>query len=131
MGLILIVDDDKMVVEIAAAALEARGHIVGYLPDGGNVSDVVAIKHPDVVVLDCVMPKLSGLDVLRKLRSSADSYYTAVLMLTGRTSSFDEEIALRAGANDYLRKPFNPDELVARVEALIDKSAQRQALHAR
>ncbi|HEU4704218.1 MAG TPA: response regulator, partial [Sphingomicrobium sp.] len=73
-----------------------------------------------LVVLDCAMPTMSGVEVLRQIRASPTCFDTPVLMLTGRRSEADEEIAIRAGANDYMRKPFAVDELVSRVEDLLE-----------
>lgn len=123
MARILIADDDELTLDLVSVALEKRGHIVGRLCDGSRVKDVVDFKRPDVVILDCSMPELSGLDALRAIRASA-SYETPVLMLTGRCAKPDEAIAYEAGADDYLCKPFDPDQLVARVEALLP-DAQR------
>lgn len=122
MPLIIIADDDELVVSVVRAALEARGHVVGELNDGKPVKRVVELKHPDVVILDCTMADVSGIMALKEIRDSTEAYATPVLMLTGRRSPADEEIAFIAGADDYLRKPFDPDELVARVEALIEKN---------
>jgi DNA-binding response OmpR family regulator len=116
---IIIVDDDELVVEMVRSCLEARGHIVGALYEGGAVRSIAEFKRPDLLVLDCVMPGVSGIEVLRDIRASSTVYATPVLMLTGRQSSADEMIAVRAGADDYLRKPFDPDQLVARVESLL------------
>jgi DNA-binding response OmpR family regulator len=69
------------------------------------------------------MPQLPGIEALRQIRASETSYATPVLMLTGRRSKADEEIAVRAGADDYIRKPFDPDQLVAHVEDLIQRNA--------
>ena len=120
---IIIADDDPLIVELARAALEARGHTVGALPDGRLVKSVAEMKRPDLIVLDCAMPGLSGIEALRQLRSSATAYRTPVVMLTARGSTADERIAYSAGADDYIRKPFCPDELVARVEALVGPAA--------
>lgn len=120
MARIIIADDDELIVETVRCALEARGHVVGALPDGARVKRVVETKRPDVVILDCAMPHVSGVEALRQIRNSARTYSTPVLMLTARRSASDEEIAIRAGADDYLRKPFCPDQLVACVEALLD-----------
>lgn len=122
MARILIADDDEMTVEVARAALSTHGHIVGSLPDGKNVRDVVETKRPDLLVLDCAMPEVGGIDVLRQIRTSANAYKLPILMLTGRRGAVDEEIAYRAGADDYLTKPFCPDRLVAIVEVLLDSS---------
>jgi DNA-binding response OmpR family regulator len=124
MARIIIVDDDELVVEVVRNALEARGHIVGALTDGKPVKNVVEFKKPDLVILDCAMPELPGVEALREIRSSLTAYATPVLMLTGLRGKTDEEIAMRAGADDYLRKPFDADQLVARVEALLELNAR-------
>ena len=119
MARIIITDDDELVVDLVRSALEARGHIVGSLEDGSRVKYVVETKRPDLVILDCSMPEKSGIQALRELRTSTIAHGTPVLVLTGRRSLNDEDIAWKAGTDDYLRKPFDPDELVARVEALL------------
>jgi DNA-binding response OmpR family regulator len=125
MALILIVDDDELVVEIVAEALSAAGHVVGTLDDGLHVIDVVHLKRPALVILDCSMPTLSGIEALRQIRMSASCFDTPVLMLTGRRSEADELIAIRAGANSYMRKPFEPGRLVARIDTLLSRAAYR------
>jgi DNA-binding response OmpR family regulator len=127
MALILIADDDELVVGMVREALEARGHIVGAVDDGLPVVGIVEFKRPALVILDCAMPELSGLDALRQIRNSQTCYSTPVLMLTGRRSDADENIAFRAGASDYLRKPFDPDQLVSRVEALLAREEAKWA----
>jgi DNA-binding response OmpR family regulator len=129
MPLIIIADDDPLVVEIVRAALEARGHVVGELHDGKSVKQVVELKQPNVVILDCTMAEVSGIIALKEIRASTIASTTPVLMLTARRGEADEGIARYAGADDYLRKPFDPDELVVRVELLIEKykAAARQS----
>jgi DNA-binding response OmpR family regulator len=124
MSLVIVADDDRMIVDIVRAALERFGHVVGSLSDGKSVKEVVELKLPDALILDCGMAHVSGIEALRAIRASTTAYNTPVLMLTARCSDADERIALDAGANDYLRKPFDPDELVVRVETLIAKSAR-------
>lgn len=119
MALIIIADDDEIVGEIARDALMAAGHGVGLLPDGKAALAVVRAKRPGLVVLDCNMPGLSGLLVLREMRNSVDLCTIPVLMLTGRQSQRDVDLARYEGANDYLKKPFDPDELVFRAEELL------------
>lgn len=126
MPFVIIADDDELVVDIVRSALESRGHVVGELNDGKPVSNVVELKRPDVVILDCTMTEVSGIVALKEIRASEKAYATPVLILTARRSAADEDIALAAGADDYLRKPFDPDELVARVEALIEKYVAAQ-----
>jgi DNA-binding response OmpR family regulator len=125
MALILIVDDDELVVEIVAEALRAAGHDIGTLDDGLHVIDIVHLKRPALVILDCSMPTLSGIEALRQIRRSASCFDTPVLMLTGRRSAADEQIAIRAGANSYMRKPFEPARLVARTDTLLSRAAWR------
>ena len=127
MALILIADDDEIVIEVVREALGAQGHIVGALDNGLSVIGVVEFKRPALVILDCTMPELSGIEALRQIRLSDICFATPVLMLTGRRSDADEEIARRSGANDYLRKPFDPDQLVSRVEGLL-AAAEAQRL---
>ena len=126
MALILIADDDEIVVGIVREALSTCGHIVGALDDGQPVLGVVEFKRPELVILDCSMPVLSGIEALRQIRTSRTCFGTPVLMLTARRSSADEEIAMRSGANDYLRKPFDPDQLVSRVEILLRRAEERR-----
>jgi DNA-binding response OmpR family regulator len=126
MALILIADDDEVVIEIVRETLGACGHIVGAVDDGLPVLSVVEFKRPALVILDCTMPELSGIEALRKIRLSSTCFATPVLILTARRARVDEEIAWRAGANDYLRKPFDPDQLVSRVEALLEAAEEQR-----
>ena len=129
MALIIIADDDELIVEMVAEALRSRGHIVGTLDNGAHVIDVVTFKHPALVILDCAMPEVSGIEALRQIRSSTTCFDTPVLMLTGRRSDADEEIAIRAGADDYIRKPFELAELVRRVESLLEPDGRPGTAH--
>jgi DNA-binding response OmpR family regulator len=126
MTLILIADDDFLVVDVVRDALGACGYIVGAVDNGMMVKTVVELKRPDLVILDCTMPEMSGVEALRQIRRSPVANATPVLMLTARRSDADEDIAVRAGANDYLRKPFDPDQLIARVEMLLERAEIRR-----
>lgn len=121
MARIIIADDDPIIVEIVRAVLERGGHVVGALPDGQDVGRVTDLKQPNLVILDCSMPGKSGIDALRDIRLSPTSYDTPVLMLTGALHKANEDIALRAGANEYLRKPFDPDQLLGVVDVMLNK----------
>lgn len=127
MARIIIADDDELLVDMVRATLEPAGHIVGSLPDGMAVRQVLDTKQPDLLILDCGMPNKPGLEVLQEVRNSRHSFHIPVLVLTGRTSNSDEWIAYHAGADDYLRKPFEPDQLIVRVEALLDAPNRRRA----
>ena len=121
MARIIIVDDDELTVDLVRAALEKDGHIVGALPDGTSVADVAVHKRPDLMILDCSMPHKGGIEALREVRQSV-AHAMPVLMLTGRTGKADERIAFEAGADDYLKKPFDPDELSVVVAGLLDQA---------
>ena len=121
MARIIIADDDEIVGEIARDALIAAGHGAGLLADGAEALTVIKARRPDLVVLDCNMPGLSGVLLVQELRKMPTFASLPVLMLTGRQGQRDEEIARFAGADDYMKKPFDPDELVFRVEQLLAK----------
>lgn len=119
MARIVLADDDELVANLVYDACIAAGHAVGWMKDGRSALDLIRRRRPDLLILDCNMPEVSGIMVLRELRKSPALFDLPVLMLTGRQSDADEEIVRFEGANDYLRKPFDPIELVARAEALI------------
>lgn len=121
MAKIIIADDDEIVSEVVRDALTNAGHVVGVLDNGADALRAIQVKNPDLVILDCNMPELNGLLVLREMRKSPALYDTPVLVLTGRQSERDSDLAYYQGANDYMKKPFDPDELVFRVENLLDK----------
>ena len=121
MGRILLADDDADIGEIVSAALMERGHAVGVLPDGKSALDTIRRRPPDLVILDCNMPHMAGADVLRAMKLSADLYTIPVLMLTGRRGANDENILRFDGAADYMRKPFDPLDLIERAEKLMNR----------
>lgn len=121
MARIIIADDDEIMGEIACDALVAHGHGAGLVPDGTAALRVVKAKRPDLLVLDCNMPGMSGVLVLRELRNTPGLADLPVMMLTGRRGAQDEELAMFSGADDYMRKPFDPEEFVFRVEELLEK----------
>lgn len=126
MAHIIIADDDEIVGEIVCEALMKGGHIAGALSNGRDALQVIKTRKPDLVILDCNMPEMNGLVVLRELRKSLDFYTLPVLILTGRQSATDVEIAYHEGATDYMKKPFDPDELLFRVDELLAKSRHPQ-----
>ena len=104
--------------------LERAGFRTESAGDGESALVSVAREHPALVVLDLMLPKLDGLEVCRRLRAMNDP--TAILMLTARDEDIDKILGLELGADDYLTKPFNPRELVARVKAIL-RRAERKA----
>ncbi|RPJ26748.1 MAG: DNA-binding response regulator, partial [Chloroflexi bacterium] len=115
--LILLVDDEPSIVQLARMYLEREGFRIESASDGEAALDQAARGHPALVVLDVMLPKLDGFEVCRRLRASQSS--TAILMLTARDEDIDKILGLELGADDYLTKPFNPRELVARVKAIL------------
>jgi two-component system response regulator MprA len=113
----LLAEDDRSVREALARALELEGHEVHVVADGQAALTAMATNHPDLVIVDWMMPVLDGLSVCRQLRAAGDS--TPVLILTARGDVRDRVSGLDAGADDYLPKPFALDELLARVRALL------------
>lgn len=117
-------DDDEIVGELVREALTRAGHAFGLLDNGADALKVIRARRPDLVILDCNMPAMSGLLVLRQMRDSIDLCETPVLILTGRQGNRDTEIAFYEGADDYMTKPFDPDELVFRVGELLARKAR-------
>jgi len=115
--LILLVDDEPSIVQLARIYLERDGFHVVEAGDGEAALDLVSKRHPALVVLDVMLPKLDGFEVCRRLRASKIDI--AIMMLTARDEDIDKILGLELGADDYLTKPFNPRELVARVKAIL------------
>ena len=116
---VLIVEDDADVVRVARAYLERDGFAVAVESDGEAGLRRALADPPALVVLDWMLPRMSGLEVLRELRRTRP---TPVILLTARTDELDRIIGLEVGADDYVVKPFSPRELVARVRAVLRRS---------
>ena len=127
MARIIVAEDDDIVGDIVREVLTKAGHVVGVLGNGADALRAIQLKEPDLVILDCTMPELSGLIVLREMRTSSTLYDTPVLVLTGRQGARDVELAYNQGADDYMKKPFDPDELVFRVEDLLEKRKAKRS----
>jgi DNA-binding response OmpR family regulator len=117
---ILLVDDDAAIRDTLAPFLERAGFDVSTAADGQAALDALPAAHPDLVVLDVVMPRLDGREVLRRIR--AEGSWTPVVLLTEVGESFERAAALEEGADDYLNKPFDPQELVARIRAILRRA---------
>ena len=116
-GRVLVADDDRAIRESLARALELEGYPVVAVRDGASALEAIAADKPDVLILDVMMHGIDGLTVCRVLRAQGDQ--TPILMLTARTETSDRVAGLDAGADDYLPKPFDLDELLARIRALL------------
>ncbi len=119
MTTILVVDDDRKITDMLRRTLAYEGYRVVTAMDGQEALTRAETDRPDLVVLDWLLPKLNGIEVARLLRSTSD---TAILMLTARDAVEHRVEGLDSGADDYLVKPFAPDELLARIRALLRRS---------
>ncbi len=113
---ILVVDDDPNTARLVKLYLQRDGHVVTTAGDGAEALRLAREKHPDLIVLDIMMPKMDGVEVCRILRQESD---VPIIMLTARTTDEDKLLGLDTGADDYVTKPFSPGELAARVRAVL------------
>jgi len=116
MTTILLVEDADELAEVIIRELEKEGYDLLHAPDGVDALDLYERHQPDLIILDWMLPRLDGLEVLRQLRQDSA---VPVLMLTARDEETDRVIGLEVGADDYLTKPFGMRELIARVRALL------------
>ena len=123
-GTILIAEDEPKIVDVLRLYLERDGYQVVAAPDGATVLEAFHRKVPDLVLLDLNLPEVSGLEVCRQVRRESS---TPIIMLTARDGEADKLIGLELGADDYVTKPFSPREVVARVRAVLRRSAPSQA----
>jgi two-component system cell cycle response regulator len=128
MPTVLVVDDSIAIRRILGRALEAAGYRVTEAADGQQALDACRSDRPDLVLLDVDMPVMDGLTALRAMKDDADLRTLPVLFLTARTGGKDVAVGLELGANDYLRKPCDPDELCARVSTALRVKAQEDHL---
>src|ERR1700727_13537 len=119
---ILIIEDDKDIVELVRYNLAHEGFQVTSMGDGGSGLAQVKKAPPDVLLLDLMLPKLSGLEICKEIRRDASLNRLPILMLTARGEEADRVVGLEMGADDYVTKPFSPRELVARVKALLRRA---------
>jgi DNA-binding response OmpR family regulator len=116
---ILVVDDEPTVTEVVSIYLKRAGYRVVVASDGQSALDVLESQSPDLVVLDLVLPKVDGLEITRWLRARGD---VPIIMLTARREEVDRILGLELGADDYVVKPFSPQELVSRVKAVLRRT---------
>ena len=118
---ILVVDDEKNIVQLARLYLNKEGFRVEAAYDGAQALEKARTLRPDLIVLDIMMPEPDGLEVCRELRKTSN---VPIILLTARDDDIDRIVGLELGADDYMTKPFNPRELVARVKAVLRRASQ-------
>ncbi|PWB72312.1 MAG: DNA-binding response regulator, partial [Anaerolineales bacterium] len=121
--LILLVDDEPSIIQLARMYLEREGYRIVSVRDGESALEAVQRDQPALVVLDVMLPELDGFEVCRRLHAMQSD--AAILMLTARDEDIDKILGLELGADDYLTKPFNPRELVARVKAILRRGERK------
>ena len=122
MNEILLADDEPNQIELMKFNLEKNGFLVKTAYNGEKALDMIYEKKPNVFIADWMMPKMSGIELCRILRSNKDTKLLPIIMLSARSEEADKSLGLDTGADDYISKPFSPMELVSRVKALIRRT---------
>lgn len=123
---ILVVDDEPNIVQLARLYLERDGYSVTSVGNGQKALEAARSQQPDLIVLDVMLPQVDGFEVCRRLR--AEDNPVPIIMVTARDDDIDKILGLELGADDYLTKPFNPRELVARVKAVLRRGNSTQQM---
>lgn len=119
---VLLIEDDRVAAELIKESLAGEGYEVAWVNDGASGLAQVRKAPPDLLLLDLMLPKMSGLDICKAIRSDENLNRLPILMLTARGDEMDRVVGLEIGADDYVTKPFSPRELAARVKALLRRS---------
>ncbi len=128
MARIVVADDDAPLRRIVSVTLTRAGHEVVDVGNGGAALDACSASRPDLVILDVMMPGMSGLDAARALRQDPHMDGLPIIVLTARVPDSDIEQGFEAGADDYIIKPFSPRDLASRVSALVDRAGRATSL---
>ena len=127
MALIFYAEDDALMGELVQQVLLEAGHAVGVLENGQDALQALRRRKPDLAIIDLAMPQMSGSELIFAIRRDPVINDLPILVLTARQSESDEAIVRNAGANGYLRKPFEPERLVAEINQLLEWARSRQA----
>lgn len=119
--LILVVDDDSNIVSLLKYTLEREGYSVIDACDGEKAVEMARLERPDIILLDIMLPKLSGNDVVRQIRKDSN---VPIIMVSAKGEETDKVVGLEIGADDYVAKPFSPRELVARIKAVLRRTSE-------
>ena len=123
---ILVVDDDQKLLDLVLKYLNKEGYIAHGVADAQEMDAYLSVNNTELVILDLMLPGEDGLSIARRLRSNSD---IPILMLSARGEEIDRIIGFEVGADDYLPKPFNPRELLARIKAILRRTNASQAKH--
>jgi DNA-binding response OmpR family regulator len=126
-GRIVVVEDDLDIADLVVRYLEKAGYIAERIAAGRDALTAILARPPDLVVLDLMLPQMDGLEICRTLRANAKTSDIPIVMLTARGDESERIVGLELGADDYLAKPFSPNELVARVRALLRRAKRGAA----
>ena len=122
-GKILVVDDEIYIVHILDFSLGMEGYEVLTALDGEQALEKARAEHPDLIVLDIMMPKLDGYETCKMLKAEAGTKDIAVILLSAKGRNVDQKIGFEVGADDYITKPFSPRKLVERINAILGQSS--------
>lgn len=125
---ILIVEDEKDIAGMLTYNLKKEGFRVVSCHDGEEGLDLAGSEHPDLIILDLMLPGIDGLEVCKSLRKERDTSSIPVIILTAKAQETDKIVGLELGADDYVTKPFSPRELIARVKAILRRSREKYRL---
>ena len=126
MNKILVIEDDRDIAELVTRYLEKAGFVVEAVASGRDALFAIGERPPDLLVLDLMLPQVDGLEICRVVRGHEKTAGLPIIMLTARADESERIVGLELGADDYIAKPFSPNELVARVRALLRRT-QRPA----
>ncbi len=126
---VLVVEDDPDIAELVARYLGKAGFTTERAASGNEALDAIAVKAPDLIVLDLMLPHVDGLEVCRRVRASERTAGIPIIILTARAEESERIVGLELGGDDYIAKPFSPNELVARVRALLRRATRSAPAH--
>ncbi|MFZ5639148.1 MAG: response regulator [Bacillota bacterium] len=128
-GKVLIIDDDKFMYRIVADCLEKDNFLVYGAEDFNSAMEQIYVSTPDIILLDVVLPKMNGYEICRLLRNDTRTSHLPIIMLTSKGGTEDKVEGLEAGADDYVTKPFDPPELVARIKTQLRRAKQEKSFN--
>ncbi len=120
---VLVVDDEPDLLELVEYNLKSAGYVVTIARDGASAVAEIRRQQPDLVILDVMLPDISGTEICRRLRKDPETEHLPIMMLTARAEEIDRVVGFEIGADDYVTKPFSPRELVLRVNALLRRAS--------